>query len=342
MFPLSGAAGISPSVILVTGATGAIGPSVVRGLSDAGYRVFTFSLDPARTGSLPEGVKTFIGDVTDTIAVESAMCGVDIVIHLAALLHILNPGPEMQAQYERINVGGTAAVVAAAARAGVRRVVFFSTIAVYGDSRGQVLNEDVPACPNTYYAKTKLAAEEIVLGARRSDGQPIGTALRLGAVYGSRIKGNYRRLLDLLARRRFVAVGDGRNRRTLVYDRDVARAAVLAMDHPAAAGRVYNVTDGKVHTMNEIVETMCDALGRTPPRFRLPVGPVRLVAGVLEDAVGLLGRKSPIGRTAIDKYTEDVAVEGRRIQDELGFRPQYDLAAGWREAIQEMKQVAEL
>jgi len=327
---------------LVTGATGAVGPRVVEALHKAGRRIRVFALDPPGLGTLPPDVEVHLGDITEPSAIRSAMQDVEAVIHMAALLHVLNPPPEMQAQYERINVGGTAAVVGAAVQAGVRRVVFFSTIAVYGGSRGQVLNEGTPACPDTCYAKTKLAAEEIVLGARRSDGQPIGTVLRLGAVYGSRIKGNYRRLLDLLARRRFVAVGDGQNRRTLVYDRDVARAAVLAADHPAAAGRIYNVTDGRMHIMNEIVETMCYALGRTPPRFRLPVGPVRLAAGVLEDAIRLLGRDCPIGRSAIDKYTEDVAVEGRRIQAELGFRPQYDLAAGWREAIQEMRRAGEL
>jgi UDP-glucose 4-epimerase len=287
-------------------------------------------------------VEVRIGDVTDSEVVRSAVRGVDVVIHLAALLHIVNPPAAMRERYDRVNVGGTATLVGAALQTNVRRVVLFSTISVYGTSRGREVTEDTPPAPDSFYSGTKLAAERIVLGAKRADGEPLGVVLRLAAVYGSRIKGNYRRLLRMLARRRFVAVGDGRNRRTLVYDRDVARAAVLAADHPAAAGRIYNVTDGQVHTMNEIVKTMCDALGRTPPCFRLPVGPVRLAAGALDDAAGLLGCKSPIGRAAIDKYTEDVAVEGRRIQAELGFRPQYNLAAGWQEAIQEMRRAGEL
>ena len=62
---------------------------------------------------------------------------------------------------------------------------------------------------------------------------------------------------DLLRDTRFVPVGDGRNRRTLVYDKDVAKATVLAMEHPAAAGRIYNVTDGNFHTLNEIILAIC-------------------------------------------------------------------------------------
>jgi len=124
---------------------------------------------------------------------------VDAVIHMVALLHIVNPPPELREKYERVNIGGTATVVEAAIKAGVKRVVLFSTIAVYGPSDGRVLNEMSPTHPDTFYAQTKRAAEQIVLNARGADGQPLGTVLRLGAVYGPRIKGNYARLTRALA-----------------------------------------------------------------------------------------------------------------------------------------------
>ncbi len=211
------------------------------------------------------------------------------------------------------------------------------TIAVYGDSTGQVLTEETPPHPETIYAKTKMAAEKIVLAAKRPDGQPLGTVLRLGAVYGSRIKGNYERLTHALARHRFIPVGNGLNRRTLVYDKDVGRAAALAVSHPAAAGRVFNVTDGEFHTLNEIIESICSALGRKPPRLSLPVGPTRIVAGLIEKGANTIGIKSPVTRETVDKYTEDIAVDGSLIQQELGFIPQYDLRAGWEETIREMR-----
>jgi len=163
------------------------------------------------------------------------MQGVDAVVHLAALLHIVNPPPELCEKYERVDVGGTATVVDAAIAAGVKRVLLASTIAVYGPSGSRVLDEESAAAPDTFYGQTKLAAEQIVLAARRANGQPLGTVLRFGAVYGARIKGNYRRLVQALVRSRFVAVGDGSNRRTLIYHKDVARAAVLAVSQPAAA-----------------------------------------------------------------------------------------------------------
>lgn len=325
------------ATVLVTGATGAVGPCVVQALDQAGCQIRAFSVDAPKEGMFPQSVEVLIGDVTDKAAVQSAMQGVDAVVHMAALLHIVNPPAEMREKYERVNVGGTANVVEAAIKANVKRVVLFSTIAVYGRAEGCVLNEMSPTHPDTFYAQTKLAAEPIVLQAKGADGQPLGTVLRLGAVYGSRIKGNHERLTHALARHRFIPIGSGLNRRTLVYDKDVGRAAVLAVSHPAAAGRVFNVTDGKFHTLNEIIESICSALGRKPPRLSLPVGPTRTLIGFIEKGSRAIGLKPPVTKVIIDKYNEDIAVDGILIQKELGFMPQYDLRAGWEETIREMR-----
>ena len=84
------------------------------------------------------------------------------------------------------------------------------------------------------------------------------------------------------------------------------------------------------------------ALGRIPPRYSLPVKPVRWLAGMLEKAARLTGCRVPIGRATIDKYTEDIAVSGDKIRCFLGFIPQYDLASGWRETIEDMHKTGDL
>jgi len=325
-------------LVLLTGATGAVGPLVVKALHSAGYSIRTLSIDPPPAGIWPDDVEARVGDVTDVSEVRAATDGVDAVVHMAALLHIVNPRPEMREKYVRVNVGGTEAVVDAAIKAGVQRVVLFSTIAVYGASGGRVLDEMSPTNPDTFYGQTKLDAERIVLNARRADGAPLGTVLRFGAIYGSRIKGNYERLTRALSRNKFIPVGDGLNRRTLIYDRDVGRAVVQVVSHPDAAGRLYNVTDGGFYSMNEIIEAICLALGRKPPLFSLPAGPMRTLAGLIAKGAGVLGRKSPITRETVDKYTEDIAVDGNLFQKEIGFVPQYNLKTGWEETIREMRE----
>lgn len=331
-----------PPLALITGATGALGPAVVEAFQTAGFSIRTLSIDPPKAGIRCEGAEARIGDVTDPAAVSSAMQDADMVIHMAALLHIVNPPPSLRERYVRVNVEGTATVTEAAVRAGVRRMVLFSTIAVYGPSRGQILTEDTPPCPESDYARTKLAAEKIVLEARGEGGRSLGAVLRLGAVYGPGIKGNYERLIRSLAAGRFIPVGDGSNRRSLIYDRDIGRAAVLAATHASAAGRVFNVTDGRQHSMKTIIATLCDALGRTPPAFSLPLAPALRAAALAEKILKRAGLPAPRAVAALSKYAEDMAVDSGRIQRELGFLPEYDLSAGWWETVREMRRAGDL
>jgi len=325
-------------LVLVTGATGALGPGVVGRLATSGWQVRGLALERPQPVPSADPVEWFTGDICDRQLLDRAMQGASHVVHMAALLHINNPAPHLAAEFERVNVGGTRAVVDAAQRCGVQRLVFLSTIAVYGGDRGEILTESSLPNPATCYAETKLAAEHVVLGAQNGDAQPLGTVLRLAAVYGSRVKGNYSRLVEALASGRFIPIGRGRNQRTLVYDKDVAAAVQTALEHPRAGGQVYNVTDGEIHTLGWIIEAICAGLGRRPPWVALPAGPVRLGLGVADRLGRATGRDLPVNSTMLEKYLEDVAVDGTKIMRELDFRPAYNLAAGWLEAISQMRQ----
>ena len=325
---------MSRPVCLVTGATGAIGPGVVAAMA-ATHQVRTLSRRPPDPVLFRVPVEAFTGDVTDAETVRRAMNGADVVIHLAALLHIVDPEPGMRAEYERINVAGTRTVIDAAKQKGVGRVVLMSTIAVYGYGGGQLLDEDSPASPDTLYGQTKRAAEGVALAARRTDDGPLATVLRSAAVYGPRVKGNYQRLVTALARRRFVPIGRGENMRTLIYEDDLAAAAALAAVHPAAAGRVYNVSDGMPHRLSEIVDAIALALDRRPPRWHVPVAPVRAALRV----ASLIDRRLP---RMLDKYLEAAAVDASRIRRELGFQPATDLVDGWRRTVERMRREGRL
>ena len=283
-----------------------------------------------QSGLFDSDVTAFTGDVSNAEQLQAAARGADVIVHLAALLHITDPPPALRREYERINIGGTAAVLDAAKGLGIRRVVLVSTIAVYGPAGGVLLDETATPRPNTFYAQTKLAAERLALDARLSDNRPFATVLRPAAVYGARVKGNYQRLVQALARRRFVPVGPGENRRTLVHEDDLASAIALAAAHPDAPGRVYNVTDGTTHTMREIIAAICAGLGRRPPRWRAPVAPIRA-------ALSVAGILNPRFMRALDTYLEDVAVSGDRIRRELGFESRVGLIDGWARTIAEMR-----
>ena len=108
----------------------------------------------------------------------------------------------------------------------------------------------------------------------------------------------------------------------------------LRIEYP---GAFYHVTARE----NER-KAIFKAIGWNPPRFSVPVGAARFMAGLMEDTFRLVGRKFPIGRETIDKYTEDIAVDSQLIQRELGFRPQFDLLTGWQETVHEMRKMGQL
>jgi UDP-glucose 4-epimerase len=320
-------------VAFVTGATGAIGPAVVRELQERGYTVRVLSRTPPAAGLLSAGVDVVLGDLSDCASLRAGSDGADVVIHLAALLHQFAPhSPELTERYRQVNVMGTKHVVQEALATGVRRLVFLSTIAVYGPTNRVLADETTRPQPDTPYGRTKLDAETLVLNAR-DQAAPIGVVLRAAAVYGPRIKGNYRTLAEAVARGRYVPIGRGDNRRTLVHERDLARAVAVAADHPSACGAVFNVSDGQPHRLSEIVDAMYRANGSVPPRLRVPVTIARPLAFAGDVLSRISGLRLPITQDALNKYLEDVAIDATRIQRVLGFIPAIDLDTGWQDTM---------
>jgi len=315
-------------IALVTGASGVIGPPLIHHLMERGYRVRAFLRPSLSPRPLPKSVETVQGEITDYHALGRAVHNVDTIFHLAAQLHIDRPSPALQGECVRINVEGTRRLVEVAQAAGIGRFIFFSTINVYGSSQpNQLLTEDSPLHPDSLYAETKIQGERFALTHLPA------VILRLAAVYGPGMKGNYVSLVNALRKRRFLMIGDGRNRRTLIHSKDVCKAAVLAAEKACALGQIFNVTDGHVHTLQDIITAMCTGLGQRAPRFHLPVSLARFTADLLEAGMKVVGRNPPIRRAMIDKIVQDIAVSGDKIQRQLGYKAEHSLVRGWCETI---------
>jgi UDP-glucose 4-epimerase len=314
---------------LVTGASGVIGSALIQRLASCGYRVRALDrIPPPPKAEATGSVSAYTCDLADQAGLKRAVEGSHVVFHLAAKVHIGNPSETEREDYWTVNVEGTRNLVEAAANAGVRRMVLFSTINVYGPTKPGVVHDETSATrPDSWYAESKLEAEGIVLRGLPS------AVLRLAAAYGPGMKGNYPMLVEALRRGRFVMIGDGRNRRSLVHIRDVCEAAQLVAENGAATGQIYNVTDGQIHTLQEIIAAICSALGKGPPRFGLPAALIRPAFGAVEGALRWMGRRPPLGRSTVDKFIEDMGVSGQKIQDELGFRPKVDMLSGWRDVV---------
>lgn len=318
---------------LVTGATGVVGVPLVQELLRRGHSVRVLTRSEIEPDFFGPPVEIACGDLSDVSAISSAAKSIDWIFHLAAKLHVNDPGENALEEYRSVNVEGTRNLLTASVENGVKKIIFFSTINVYGPGRReQTFDETSEPNPIGIYAESKRTAEEIVLAAVNENGEKPGIVLRLAAVYGSRMKGNYVRLVEAVSRGRFVLIGSGKNRRTLVHQADVARAAVLAAEH-AAGGSVYNVTDGSIHTLKDIVAAIGEAAGKKGFRLSLPEMPIRIGVAAVEKLARTIGIRLPVSTSLLEKFLEDVAVDGGKIHSELGFRPEFDLAAGWRETL---------
>lgn len=303
--------------VAVTGAAGFIGSNLVRHLEAAGAEVRAVVRHRSGATPRPPGSQV-VADVTDARSLREALAGTSAVFHLAARLHEGRPAPE---ELRRVNVGGTSAVVAEMPRGA--RLVMFSSVSVYGAGAGAApFTEESPLAPRTAYAASKLEAE----GAAQRHSDVV--VLRSAATYGPGMRGNYVRLVDAVARRRFVFVGDGSNRRTLIHVDDACRAALAALEAPS--GGIYNATDGMVWTLEQIVAAIAAAAGVPQPRLHLPAWPLRAGAAMAAAGARLAGRTPVVSPETVTKFTEDLAVAGDRLQQETRFRPRMRIAEGWR------------
>lgn len=290
---------------LVTGGAGFIGHHLVRALVGVGHEVvvlddFSSGLR-ARLDPLEDVVRVVEGSVTDADALDEAGAGCAVIFHLAAVASVERSFVEA-AITDDVNVGGTIAVVLAAARQDVRRVIVASSSAVYGVPDSLPCRETMRPVPESPYGVGKLAAEGYLhtLGAHL-DVETV--ALRLFNVYGPGQDPNsdYAAVIPLfitalLDERRPVINGDGGITRDFVYVADVANAMLLAASSPRAAGRTLNVASGQETSLLDLLTAIGGATGATvEPRYGPPrAGDIRHSVADVSMALDHLGYRGEI------------------------------------------------
>lgn len=309
-----------PATVLVTGGGGFIGGHLVPLLTEAGYRVRSldnrYRADPEVLAAQERlGVELVEADVRSRGAMDRAVRGADAVIHLAATA--INKSFADPAESLEINLLGTEHTFAAAADAGVRRVVFASSASVYGEPESLPMREDGPLAPQTPYCISKLAGEHLLGFYRRTRGLS-GIALRLFNVYGpgQRRDAYYTTVVlsfteRLLAAEPPVIDGDGAQTMDFVHVRDVAAAFAAALTCPADAA-VCNVGTGTQTSVAELARILSELVGSgAEPRFRPRDVLVTRRAADVRRAAEVLGWRARIG--VKEGLAEVVAeVRGRR------------------------------
>ena len=247
--------------VLVTGGSGFIGSHVVDKLRGLGHEPVIYDLRPSPWH--PDGsVDTRLGSITDREALERALHSCDAVAHLAAVADVNDVHAEPE-DAERVNARGTVAVLEAARRAGVQRIVYASTIWVYSDCAEEAVDEEtlLPA-PSHLYTSTKLAGELYCKAYQELYGIDY-TILRFGIPYGPRAREAAvipAFVNKALKGEPLTIAGDGSQSRRFVYVEDLAMGVALAVDD-TAKGRVYNLASDETVTIKQIAETVSELVG---------------------------------------------------------------------------------
>lgn len=315
-------------VVLVTGATGLVGNAIARRLEAQGRQVRALVRNAVRAAEfLPRSVERVRGDVTEPASLGPAMAGVDLVFHAAGMPEQWQPD---DAVFDRVNRQGTANVLSAALEAGVRRVVYTSTMDVFAAPRGGVLVEtNIDAAPKpTAYERSKQAAEKEAEAIRQRGLDVV--YVNPSAVYGpSPVHVGLNDFFVKLLTRRMPLVPPGGL--SVVYV-DGCTDAHLAAAEKGRSGERYLVSDGHV-TNEELARAILDVVAPgTKPPGNAPAWLLAAVAAVSAPFARLFGFQPMIARGQLDFLMWNVEVDASKARRELGFVPT-ELRAGVEKTV---------
>lgn len=258
---------------LVTGGAGFIGSHLVEHLLSAGWEVTVLDdFSSGRKENLAavlndKNLRIVNGNILDADAVRDCLAEVDTCFHLAAVVSNIK-SLENPRMVNEVNVSGTISMLEGARKTEVKKFVFASSCAVYGEASALPVKEESPLAPRTPYAASKAAAEQYCTAFYRTYGLGV-TCLRFANVYGTRGSvGPYSGVMVQFAERLMndrppLIYGDGQQTRDFVYSTDVAEAAVLAAQNPNSTGMVLNIGTGVATSINDLAALMAKILKKT-------------------------------------------------------------------------------
>lgn len=304
--------------VLVTGATGFVGMAVRDALKGRGVA--------HRSATRGTPVRGAVGDVVTIAAIDgatdwtAAVSGMKAVVHLAARVHVMREASaDPLAEFRRVNTDGTVQLARSAARAGVRRFVYVSSIKVNGEATlGRPFSPADPANPVDPYGVSKWEAERALARLAAETGLEV-VVVRPPLVYGAGVRGNFLRLLQLAQLGVPLPFGSARNLRSLVFVRNLADALVTCVEHPAAPGQTFLVSDGLDLSTADLCRRLGRALGRTPRVFPAPVTVLR--------AVATLARRG----AEFQRLFGSLQVDSSALRATLGWQPPYTVDQGLAE-----------
>lgn len=306
---------VNRKVSFVTGANGKLGKALITELVKRGEEVRALIKSKEMILELPQGVFPYVGDLSDKNVLESACDGAHSVFHLAATVSERGITQDIL----RVNVDGTRNVLDACVKGKVKRIVYSSSVDVYGIKRKDVLSEESALGPQDRYGYSKMLAERQII--EHKPRVPF-TILRFSTIYGKGFEHTFFKVLNALKSGKVLIIGKGNNSLTLLNVNDAVQAMILASNSESAKNEIFNISDGNVYSQEQIMGIASDMLGVPRPTMHLN-----------EIIVKVIAKRRGMNTDELRYLVSNRNIDISKARTVLGYKPKVDIETGARELV---------
>lgn len=308
--------------ILITGVTGFVGQALSNKSAHYGFPVRGALRKPGDSSSNFQPI--VMGEINGETVWLNAFQDVDVVIHLAARVHIMHDdSSDPLTEFRAANTAGTAHLARSAAAAGVKRFVYVSSIKVNGEATHgthKFAESDQPA-PQDPYGISKYEAEQALQRIAQETGLEV-VIVRPPLVYGAGVKGNFAQMLKVISKSVPLPFASIKNLRSFIYVENLVDALIVCATHPNAAGQTYIVSDGEDISTPDLLRQLATAMNVPCRLFPCP-------PGLLRCAGNLIGKSAQV-----ERLLGSLQVDSGKIRRELNWQPPYTLQQGLQATVQ--------
>ena len=309
--------------ILVTGATGFVGTALVRLFQRQGHALVLVASQNAAKSPQDHFHPLDISTRPDW---RPLLIGCDVVVHLAARVHVMKERENADQAYFKLNVEATKHLAQQALESGVKRFIYLSSLKVNGECNldGRAFTEQDTPSPVGSYAQSKHQAEKILFDLARKSSLEV-TVIRPPLVYGPNVRANFKSLLSVVYHQRPLPFAGIKNQRSYVYVENLVSLIARCLDHPRAANECFLVSDAHDLSTPQLIFACATALGVKPKLFYLP-------QSLLHWFSKLLGKEA-----FYQRLCGDLRVDISKSKRLLGWRPPFSVEAGLLETAKVFK-----
>lgn len=314
--------------ILIIGYTGFIGQFLTKKLAEKGHNIIGFDINPA--SEVQKNLcKCITGDILSPDDILRAANGVDMIITLAAKHHDFGV---TRAEFFKVNKSGTKILLDCASKSQIKKIIFYSTVAVYGTQKEPTTEDTLPA-PDNDYGESKLAAEKLIQEWVKEDKSRCSIVIRPTVVFGPNNYANMYNLIDKIYKKKFFFVGKGDNTKSVAYVENLVDANIFLIDKLKPGIQIFNYSDEPQMTSSQIAETITNFMPQSMPKIKIPLTPALILTSIFDFIGKLTGYNFPITATRIKKFAADTHHKADKIR-KLGFKQKIEIREGLRRMVE--------